>query len=356
MNLTLQPNGESAYLQLYKALRRDITSGAYPFGSRLPSKRILAAETGLSVITVQHAYELLCDEGYAESRERSGYYVLWQPGTLMTPADSAPPRHGPSGTVPETAFPFSVYARTARRVLAEQGERLWIKPPNNGCEALREALAEYLARSRGIHVQPEQIVIGAGAEHLYSLVVPLLGRGRVVAIEEPSYDKIRRVYEANGAALDALPLGPDGIRTAALAATEATVLHVTPYHSFPSGVSISAAKKWDYLRWAHERNAMIVEDDYASEFTLSPKAEDSLFSLSPDGRVIYINSFSKTIAPSLRAGYMLLPRPLAADYAARLSFYSCAVPSLEQYILAELLRSGDFERHINRVRRRLRKL
>lgn len=356
MNFTHQPNGESAYLQLYKALRRDITDGAYPAGSRLPSKRLLAAETGLSVVTVQHAYELLCDEGYAESRERSGYYVLWRPGALMTPAEGAQPRRVPSGAVPETAFPFSVYARTARRVLAEQGERLWVKPPNNGCGVLREALAEYLARSRGIRVQPEQIVIGAGAEHLYGRIVPLLGRERIVAIEDPSYEKIRRVYEASGAAIDALALGPDGICTTALAATEATVLHVTPYHSFPSGVSISAAKKWEYLRWARERDGMLVEDDYASEFTLSPKAEDSLFSLSPDGHVIYINSFSKTIAPSLRVGYMLLPEALAADHAARLSFYSCAVPSLEQYILAELLRSGDFERHINRVRRRLRRL
>lgn len=350
-----EENGESAYLQLYKALRRDITQGVYPFAGRLPSKRLLARQTGLSVVTVQHAYELLCDEGYAESRERSGYYVCYRSGAMMAPAEGQHGGRSISGGVPEMAFPFSVYAKTARRVLAEQGERLWVKPPNTGCAALREALADYLARSRGIRIRPSQIVIGAGAEYLYGLIVQLLGRERPIAIEHPCYDKIRRVYEANGVVLDPLPLGADGIRSSALERTKAAVLHVTPYHSYPSGVSVSATKKWEYLRWAGERSAVIVEDDYASEFTLSDKAEDSLFSLSGEGRVIYLNSFSKTIAPSLRAGYMLLPEPLAAAFAQKLSFYSCAVPSLEQYILAELLNSGDFERHINRARRRLRK-
>lgn len=356
MNFTLRhDSGESAYLQLYRALRRDITDGVYPFGARLPSKRLLAGQTGLSVVTVQHAYELLCDEGYAESRERSGHFVCYRSGAMMSPAEKPRAERLPSSAVTGPVFPFSVYARTARRVLAEQGERLWVKPPNSGCPALREALADYLARSRGIRVRPAQIIVGAGAEYLYGLIVQLLGRGRVYAIESPSYDKIRRVYAASGVTVDPLRMGPDGIRSDALAATEASVLHVTPYHSFPSGVSVSASKKWEYIRWARRRGAVIVEDDYDSEFSLSAKAEDSLFSLSPEGHVIYLNSFSRTIAPSLRAGYMLLPETLLPAFERELSFYSCAVPVLEQYILTELLNRGDFERHINRVRRRLRR-
>lgn len=344
----------SAYLQLYEHLRRDVVSGAYPNGSKLPSKRQMAEDAGVSLVTVEHAYAILCDEGYLESRERSGYYVAYRAGDCFPGADAAA-RTQPKARAAESEFPFSVLARTMRRVLSDRGEGLLVKSPNNGCAALRQAIADYLARSRGIRVKPSQIVIGSGAEYLYGLIVQLLGRDRVYAVEDPSYEKIRRVYQANGVTVEPLRLGADGVRTDELTRARATVLHVTPFHSFPSGVTASAGKRAEYIRWADARGGWIVEDDFDSEFTLSSKAEDTVFSLSPERSVIYLNTFSKTVAPSIRVGYMVLPPTLLADFERAVGFYSCTVPLFEQYVLAELLRSGDFERHLNRVRRRRRR-
>ncbi|MCR5825539.1 MAG: PLP-dependent aminotransferase family protein [Oscillospiraceae bacterium] len=349
-----QGRAQSAYLQLYRRLREDIVSGAYPHGARLPSKRQLAADNGVSIVTVEHAYAILCDEGYLEPRERSGYYVVYRAGDCF-PGTPVIPRRSAALRTAETAFPFSVLARTMRRVLTDYGESLLVKSPNNGCAELREAIADYLARARGIRVRPAQIVIGSGAEYLYGLIVQLLGRGRVYGVENPSYEKIRRVYQANGVECDLLRLGADGVRTDELARTRATVLHVTPFHSFPSGVTASAGKRAEYIRWAAERGGCIVEDDFDSEFTLSSKAEDTVFSLEPERSVIYVNTFSKTVAPSIRVGYMVLPGTLTEAFERSVGFYSCTVPLYEQYVLAELLRGGDFERHLNRVRRKLRR-
>ena len=352
-------NSQSAYLQLYHRLRGDIVSGAYPFGSRLPSKRQLADDAGVSLVTVEHAYAILCDEGYVEARERSGYFAAYRAGDCFPGADApavdAPGRAVRAAGAAGDAFPFSVLARTMRRVLSDYGEGLLVKSPRGGCAALRQALGDYLARSRGIRVKPSQIVIGSGAEYLYGLIVQFLGRERIYGVEEPSYEKIRRVYRANGVVCDPLRLGADGIRTDELARTEATVLHVTPFHSFPSGVTASAGKRAEYIRWAREREGCIVEDDFDSEFTLSSKAEDTVFSLEPERSVIYLNTFTKTIAPSMRVGYMVLPPALLRRFERTVGFYSCAVPLFEQYVLAELIRSGDFERHLNRVRRSRRR-
>lgn len=346
---------QSAYLQLYHQLRGDIVSGVYPNGKKLPSKRLLAEQTGVSVITVEHAYAILCDEGYLEPRERSGYFVSYSAADCFPVAEPDSVRQLPSTRDLADDFPFSVLAKTMRRVLSEYGESILVKSPNNGCTELRKAIAAYLARCRGINVAPSQIVIGSGAEYLYGLIVQLLGRERVFALENPSYEKIRRVYLANGVTCDMLRLGSDGIRTSELARTDASVLHVTPFHSFPSGITASAGKRSEYIRWAHSRGGYIVEDDFDSEFTLSSKAEDTLFSLEPKRSVLYLNTFSKTIAPSMRLGYMVLPESLTDAFEQSVGFYSCTVPVFEQYVLAELLSNGDFERHINRVRRRRRK-
>ena len=357
MNVILDPTTKKpAYLQLYEAFVREIVSGAYPYGARLPSKRTVAAETGLSVITAEHAMELLCDEGYAEARERSGCFVTYRTGDFAgVPAAKRPPTPIPMAQVPAEAFPYSVYARTVRRVLLDYDRQLLARSPNDGCEALRLEICAYLMRSRGIAVEPEQIIIGSGAEYLYGLLAQLFGREQRFALEEPGYRKIRAVYEAHGIACDPLPLGADGIDTDSLNKTEATVLHVTPFHSYPSGVTASVSKRNEYLRWAQARGGFVIEDNYDSELTVSRKAEEPLFALANGERVVYLNTFSHTISPSMRVGYLVLPRELNALYAEKLSFYSCTVPLLEQYVLAQLLRSGDYERHINRVRRQRRR-
>ncbi len=346
-----------AYLRIYRQLREEITCGACPYGTRLPSKRTLAEEFGVSVIPVEHAYELLCEEGYAEARERSGYFVIYREDDFVSRAGVAeesllPPAPTHSA---QTEFPFTLLARTMRRVLLDCGEKILAKSPNHGCPELRQALSRYLIRSCGIAARPEQIIVGSGAEYLYGLVVQLLGRDRVFALENPSYEKIRRVYEANGVRCQLLRLGPDGIPSAELERTEATVLHVTPFHSFPSGVTASASRRAEYLRWAERRDGFLIEDNYDAELTVSRKNEDTLFALSGGRRVLYLNTFSRTIAPSIRVGYMILPEDLLETFERILGFYSCTVPVFEQYVLAELLQSGDFERHVNRVRRARRR-
>ena len=357
MKYLIDKEKRPVYLQLYTALRDDIVNGLYPFGSKLPSKRALAAETDVSTVTVEHALALLCDEGYATARERSGFVVTFRKDSGFAAATKSATAYHPSrpASKPYPEFPLSVLSKTMRRVLADHGELLLEKSPNAGCHELREALARYLARNRGIRVDAEQIVIGAGAEYLYGLIVALLGRSRRFAIESPSYHKIEQVYRAAEVTCDALPLTAEGIDSAALAASNADVLHTTPYRSYPSGVTASASKRHEYVRWASKRDRYIIEDDFESEFSVSTKPTETLFGLSERDNVIYLNTFSKTISPSLRVGYMVLPRRLVPLYKEKLGFYSCTVPTFLQYVLCELIEGGDFERHINRVRRILRK-
>ena len=352
-----QTNRKPAYLQLYEQLRADIVNGILPYGTRLLSKRLLAAETDVSVITIQHAYAILCDEGYVESRQRSGYFVIYKESDFLTTTEMPAPvsLQTHSSHNANSAFPFSVLAKTMRKVLSDYNEDILVKSPNHGCSQLRLAIASYLARSSGITAGAEQIIIGSGAEYLYSLLVQLLGKDCIFALENPSYDKIRRVYQANGVTCDMLKMGTDGIRTSELERTKATVLHITPFHSFPSGITASASKRREYLHWAEKRNGYIIEDNYDSELTVSRKNEDPVFSLSSGNRVIYLNTFSGTVAPSMRVGYLVLPRRLLEPFEKQLGFYSCTVPVFEQYVLAELINSGDFERHINRIRRERRK-
>ncbi len=344
------------YLKLYEFLRDEIARGAWPFGAKLPSRRQVALDRGLSAITVEHSYELLCQEGYVEARPRSGYFVIYRQSDGFAAAETAPmPPRMVQGVGEADAFPFSVLAKAMRRVIADYGESLLRKPPNAGCVELRRALSGYLARNRGIQAGEGQIVIGSGSEYLYGLVVEMLGRDRMFAIEDPSYEKIEQVYQAKGVAVDPLPLGHDGIRGAALAGTAATVLHITPFRSFPTGVTASASKRSQYLRWAAKGDRYIVEDDFESEFSLLRKPEETVFSRSGRDNVIYLNTFTRTVSPSLRVGYMVLPEAMTGLFEQRVGFYSCAVPAFEQYLLADLITSGDFERHINRVRRQMRK-
>ena len=419
MNIQIQENAQvPAYLQLYESLVADITSGVYPCGSKLPSKRTIAAETGVSLITVEHAMELLDEEGYIECRPRSGYFVIYRASDFGLPAnaggtlargrqdlfsynkalgdidsvnmdsysmdsysrashkmgkladqacdrckessnqkmachedDEEASRNQPHATY---EFPFPTLAKTMRRVLLDYGEEILTRSPGTGALVLRQEISAYLARSRGIFAEPGQIVIGSGAEYLYGIIAQLLG-DRSFAVEDPCYAKIRQVYEAMGVAVLPLPLTDTGIASQDLRATSASVLHVTPFHSYPSGISIDISKKQEYLDWAAARDGILIEDNYDSELTVSSKPEDSLYAIDRAGSVIYLNTFSHTIAPSMRIGYMVLPPRLVSLYEEKLGFYACTVPLFDQYVIADLLRSGDFERHVNRVRRAKRR-
>lgn len=357
MKYKIDKRERPVYLQIYKQIKDDIIKGNYPYNTKLPSKRLLADETETSTVTVEHAYALLGDEGYIESRERSGFFVIFRNSdgfalssdeVVHTPEISHGHHTGPD-------FPFSVLAKTMRSVISDYGEDILEKSDNKGCARLRIAIKQYLAKNRGISVDIEQIIIGSGAEYLYGLIIELLGRNRTYGIENPSYKKIEQVYRAYEVCCEALRLSNDGIDSAALARTKASVLHTTPYRSYPTGVSATASKRHEYIRWAKGGDRYIIEDDFESEFSVSSKPEDTLFSLSDGDNVIYLNTFSKTISPALRVGYMVLPRQLVGKFDERLGFYSCTVPTFEQYVIAKLIQNGDFERHINRVRRHKRR-
>lgn len=345
-----------AYIQLYRSVRDDIVAGVYPYNSKLPSKRTVAEEVGVSTITVEHAYALLCDEGYVESKERSGFFVIFRADdgfAVHAGKRMAHPPHAHTDTRVE--FPFSTLTKTMRSVMTNMGEAILDRSPNAGCTALREAVRQHLARNRGVACDTEQIIIGSGSEYLYTLIIELLGRDRTYAVESPSYKKIEQVYRASDVRYEMLPLGRDGIESLALWGTGADILHITPYRSFPSGITASASKRHEYLRWAGADHRYIVEDDFESEFSISKKPEETLFGSSPRENVIYMNTFSKTVSPALRVGYMILPKRLVPVFEEKLGFYSCTVPTYIQYVLAELISNGDFERHINRVRRQKRK-
>lgn len=349
-----KPDQGPKYYALYRFIREDIAAGAIRPGEKLPSKRMLAAHLGVSVITVENAYRILVDEGYVQGRERSGYFVR----AVGAPGAAAPEAPGPLRLLPEegregeTDFPYSLWFKILRRVISDQGPRLVERSPNEGCAVLRNAIARYLLRYRGMYAQPEQIVVGSGSEQMYGTVVRMLGSEKIYAIEQPSYGQIEAVYRGAGARVEQLPIGPEGIESAALAGAAADVLHVTPFHSWPTGVTAPAAKRYEYLQWAARTGGWIVEDDFDSEFFMPGKPLESLYAMDKQGRVIYLNTFSKSLAPSMRMGYMILPQDLLPVYRERVGMYSCSVPVLEQYALAQFISEGHFERHLNRMRRR----
>lgn len=357
MKYVVDKEKRPVYLQIYRMMRDDIIAGVYPYGSKLPSKRLVADELAVSTVTVEHAYALLCDEGYSEARERSGFFVIFRQrdgfASIAEERDAYSHRSAPMTDYPE--FSVSILSRTVRRTLSDYHELLLEKSPSHGCRELREAIRKYLMRNRGIDVDINRIIIGSGAEYLYGLITDLLGRDKIYAVESPCYDKIEKIYRAHGVEYEKLPLTEDGIDSSALMNSGADVLHTTPYRSFPSEITASASKRHEYIRWAQGGDRYIIESDYGSEFSVSSQPMETLFALSPSDNVIYLNTFSKTISPSMRIGYMVIPKKLTGIFEEKLGFYSCTVSTLEQYVLTELLNSGDFERHINRVRRRERK-
>lgn len=350
----------SKYIEIYEEMKNDIIAGIYANGSKLPSKRNTAQTYDSSVITVEHAYDLLIEEGYIEPRERSGYFVSYNKSQSYDnlahisgfPGEPIPSLPSSNGIV--SYLPYSIYSKCVKRVLTVYSDFIMQKSPNKGLEQLRIAISGYLGRSRHMIVHPEQIYIGAGAEYLYRMIISALGRDRLYGIESPSYSQITNIYNAEKANIKLLPLHKDGIDSMTLWESNVQVLHITPYRSYPSRVSASAQKKREYLRWCDENNTYIIEDDCESEFSPSRKAEETIFAIPGSKRVIYVNTFTQTISPALRMGYMVIPEDLKTIFDNAIGVYSCSVPSLEQLTVAALIESGEFERHLNRIRRKLR--
>lgn len=360
--LTYELGNKNKYYALYSAIREDILSGNLRAGEKLPGKRTLAEHLSVSVITVQTAYEQLLAEGYIVSEQRRGYFVA-----EVNVGDSAHaaaivdevPQSKPnkldlcSGRAPAKLFPFSTWAKLMRETLSEEGEHLLERVPCDGDKALKAAIAAYLYRFRGVRVDPRYVVIGAGAEYLYGVIVQLLGRTRTYAVENPVYGRVPSTYTLNGAKCEFIPVGERGADVDAVQKSRACALHVSPSHQYPTGAVMPAANRARLISWAQGNDAYIIEDDYDSEFRLFGKPLQPVLGLSRD-RVIYLNTFSKTLAPSMRLGYMVLPPKLYERYMQLYSSSANVVPLFEQKTLAKMLDGGYFERHVGRLKNHYR--
>ena len=347
--------GVPLYEALYRCIRGDILSGKLKPGEKLPSKRALAQNLEVSKITVETAYNQLLSEGFLRSEEKVGYFVeaVERPAAPEPPGRAAPPAEEQKWILDLTAngteqFPFSVWMKLQREVTLDYGQALLLPIPNRGVPELRQAIAEHLSDFRGMRVDPENILIGAGTDFLYNLLMQLLGREKIYAVEEPGYGKIRKIYAAGGVKSVSAPMDEMGVIPGAL--QNADVLHFSPSHHFPTGLVTPVSRRMELLSWAGD-SRWIIEDDYDSEFRFDAHPMPAVQSLDRAGRVIYMNTFSKSIAPSIRISYMVLPSDLMREFQNRLGFYSCTVPSFEQYTLARFLSRGYFEKHINRMRK-----
>lgn len=356
----------SKYEFLYRKIREDILAGRLSYPEKLPSKRGLAEHLKISVKTVENAYGQLELEGYIQTREKSGYYISRlsrsrESGPL--PADFLPDFTQEEYAVDLTTnnidygrFPFSLWAKVMRETLADYDTSLLKTVPFNGVERLREEIAAYLYRYRGMRVSPNHIIIGAGTEYLYSRLTQLLGERAEYATENPGYRKIAKIYESAKVPWQYVDIDEHGLDVDALARTNANVVHVSPGHHFPVGMVMPVGRRQQLLDWAAgEPNRYIVEDDYDCEFRFSGKPVPAMQSMDRHHRVIYLNTFSKTMVPSLRISYMVLPRKLMERYVDTMSFYSCTVSGFEQYAMASFMEKGHFERHINRMTQHYKK-
>ncbi|HOQ38494.1 MAG TPA: PLP-dependent aminotransferase family protein [Mobilitalea sp.] len=375
---------DSLYEYLYKQIRHDINTGKLVPNEKLPSKRALAKHLNISTVTVENAYSQLLAEGYIYSVPKSGYYVSdiiaeknisdneYRNGhgkydamaTRKTAASNG--NKGASDgffidfvnnyTAPEN-FPFTIWTKLMRETMSENKDKLMIKSPSTGIYELRCSIADYLYQFRGINAAPDQIVVGAGTEYLYGLIIQLLGHDKIYAVEDPGYRKISRIYGANRVKCVHIPLDEQGINIEDLEKSEADVVHISPSHHFPTGLVTPVSRRYELLSWAcKSEDRYIIEDDYDSEFRLLGKPIPALQSIDVSEKVIYMNTFSKSLSSTIRISYMVLPKSLMERYNRELSFYACTVSNFEQYTLAKFIERGYLEKHINRMRNHYRKV
>ena len=360
LTLFLDPAGSAPlYRQLYDALSGQILSGQLAAGERLPSKRRLSQELRVSVNTVDTAYQMLAAEGYLLARPRSGFTVRRVERVTFAPpepAPAAPPELSPAwqfdlgtgGTDP-SLFPVKTWRRIQRDVLAG-GTDLLRRGHPQGDPNFREVLARYLRESRGAVCSPDQLVVGAGMEVLLGNLSRLLA-GETFAVEDPGYPQTFRILANNGVSTVFLPMDTEGLIPDALGASAASVVVVTPSHQFPTGVTMPAGRRTALLGWAAQSSRrLLIEDDYDSEFRFDGRPLPCLQGLDGGERVIYVGTFSRGMAPGIRAAYMALPPSLLARYRDRFGSYACTVGRLEQQTLCRFLEEGHYARHLARCR------
>jgi len=367
MTIRLQQNSEKClYEQIYEHIRHEIWEGKLLVGERLPSTRSLAGYLQVARSTVDSAYDQLLSEGYIEARPCKGYYVcpMEELETLQVTAEEMVVQNeaerentslmydfAPHG-IDMSAFPFSVWKRIHKNILNSNNDELWARGHAQGDHDLRVTISRYLHSSRGVNCTPEQIVVGAGNDYLLMLLEKILGRHVGVAMENPTYLRTRRIFQSFAYNVITVPMDEHGMSVTELDKTEARVAYVMPSHQFPTGTVMPIGRRTELLKWANrESDRYLIEDDYDSEFRYRGKPIPSLQSTDENGKVIYIGTFSKAIAPAIRISYMVLPKSLLEVYHKNCYFYSCTVSRIDQGVLNEFIRDGYFERHLNKMRK-----
>ena len=362
------------YEQLYSAIKSDILSNRIESGFKLPSKRNFAKNLAVSTITVESAYEMLLSEGFIFSVPKSGYFVSDCKNVYSADlsndfteenSDSSEKSAEKndenaqnfdfdfvSSATLASLFPFSAMAHLTRKILAEKSDSIMRSSPSGGILELKRAICRHLEQFRALKANENQIVIGAGTEYLYSLLIQLLGFDKIWAVEDPGYTKIAQIYSAHRLRVAHIPMDLSGMCVDELKKSGAEIAHISPSHQFPTGITASVERRRELLSWAAEKSGrFIIEDDYDSELRLDSAPVPSLQSIDTAGKVIYINTFSRTLSSTLRVSYMVLPLSLSAIFYEKLGFYSNTVPVVNQRALAAFMTEGFFEKHINRLRR-----
>ncbi len=363
LTYSLENINEPMYLYLYKCIKNDILTGKLKPKEKLPSKRTFAENNGISTITIQNAYDQLISEGYIFTLPKKGYFVANIEGmnvkkvkhdvdlNIQIPEKKDYICDFSSNEVNSERFPFSVWARMFREVISNEKEELLNVSTTSGVRELREAIAKHLQSFRGMVVDPNQIVIGAGTEYLYGLITELIGYDKIYAIENPGYKKLEKIYKNRGITCKFANIDNGGVTVEGLKKCKAEVAHICPNHHYPMGITMTASRRYEILGWANElEGRYILEDDYDSEFRTTGKPIPTLFSIDACEKVIYMNTFSKTLTPTIRISYMVLPMHLANLFYKKMFMYSCTVSNFEQYALAKFISEGHFEKHINRMR------
>ena len=366
LNLHLDGN-ENLYSQIYSGIRDEIRNGSILPGEKLPSSRNLASHLQVSRTTVDAAYGQLVSEGYVDAREKKGYFVCALDGiysidektcdSVYTDKDKAIPQEWLYDFSPMktdmSEFPYSTWKKIMRGVMVDARSSMFMMGDAQGDPELRNTICRYLHGSRGVMCRPEQIFIGAGNDYLLMIISRILGNGRTVAMENPSYQRACRLLRSLGCGIAPVSTDAGGMKVDELDASGADTAYLMPAHQFPMGTVMPIGRRLELLRWAAGGNdRFIVEDDYDSEFRYRGKPVPSLQGSDNDGRVIYLGTFSKSIAPAIRISYMVLPDRLLDRYRTSCGFYSSTVSRIDQAILNEFISAGYFERYLNKMRKK----
>ena len=350
------------YEQIYDYIKTDIQSGRIPYGEKLPSTRFLSKHLEVSRSTVELAYEQLLSEGYIESVPYKGFFVAQIDELYHLKKDKPQPQRErkearryrydftPNG-VDLKSFPYNVWRKLSKDILLDDRTELFRSGDSQGEYGFRSAICSYLYQARGVDCTPDQIIVGAGSDYILMLLGMILGMDHTIAFEDPTYKQAYRM--AGGMSYNCIPVSMDknGMKVTELEKSGADIAYVTPSHQYPTGVIMPIRRRMELLKWAsEEQGRYIVEDDYDSEFRYKGKPIPALKGYDASDKVIYLGTFSKSIAPAIRLSYMVLPKPLLEAYEQKARFVNSTVSKVDQLIVQKFIEEGYYERHLNKTR------